>query len=85
MFVHMAKSQREEAPWLKKLGIDQTCRLVAMCRGMITLTTDPDGWHTLWIYSHPVMTGDATTMRNRYADYLALDPGGEWLVKFYRS
>ncbi len=44
--------------WLDRLGIDKRCRLVAMCRGMVTLTVDADGVHTLWIYDHALVTGD---------------------------
>jgi hypothetical protein len=72
-------------PWFDRIGIDKTCRLVGMCRGMITLTRTDDGTHTLWIYDQPVANGDAVTMRNRYADHLAADPKSAWLEWLYRK
>lgn len=70
-------------PWLKRIGIDRTCRLVAMCRGMVVLTAVEDGTHTLWLYDWPVAVGGAAMVRREYAKLLALDPRGAWLVKFY--
>jgi hypothetical protein len=52
-------------PWLDRIGIDKSCRLVGMCRGMITLTKAHD-IYTLWIYDYPLMTGEMIPVRERY-------------------
>ena len=75
----MAKGDDGPA-WLAALGIDRTCRLVAMTGGMVTLTRTDDGEHTLWLFDHPEMVGDAPTVRSAYADYLR----GHWLEGYYR-
>jgi len=77
----VAAKRDDGPPWFKRIGIDRTCRLVGMCRGMVTLTCADDGTHTLWIYDQPVAIGDATTMRNRYADNMC----GDWLEAYYRN
>lgn len=71
----------EPPAWYKALGIDKSRRLVGMCRGMITLTAEPDGAHTVWLYDYPIASGDATTMRSLYADHMR----GHWLEKYYRG
>lgn len=74
--------KRDEFPaWYKRIGIDKTCRLVAMYGGCVVLTKTDDGVHTLWLYDYPIMTGDAASVRNRYADHMP----GDWLEKYYRS
>jgi hypothetical protein len=76
----MAKSEDGPA-WLKRIGIDKTCRLCGQFGGIITLTEAPDGSHTVWLYDHPLATGERTTMRNLYADHMR----GDWLERFYRN
>lgn len=63
-------SGRDEAPWLNAIGIDKRCRLVGMCRGMVTLTAAPDGDLTVWIYNHPFATGPSVPMRELYNAFL---------------
>jgi hypothetical protein len=70
-----------EMDWFDRIGIDKTCQLVAAHSGMINLTRTDDGTHTLWIYDCPIASGDAVTMRNRYADMIK----GDILEKYYRS
>jgi len=70
----------EGPPWLKRLGIDRTCCLAGMCRGIVTLTATPDGTHTVWLYDYQIASGDAISMRNLYADHMR----GDWLEKYYR-
>jgi hypothetical protein len=48
---------------------------------MVTLTEAPDGTHALWLFDHLLETGDAPTMRSRYADHMP----GDWLERFYRD
>jgi hypothetical protein len=56
--------------WFDRLGIDRNgVRIVGQVRGMITLTSDPDGVHTLWIFDHPLMEGNAATLRAEYQRY----------------
>lgn len=70
----------DDAPaWFKRIGIDRTCRLVAMCRGMVTLTRTDDGTHTLWLYDAPIASGPAALIRPLYAQYLPDD----WLRHLY--
>lgn len=57
-------------PFFDRIGIDRNgVKLVAHMRGMITLTRDTDGVHTLWIYNHPLEQGNAITMRAKYEEY----------------
>lgn len=53
------------AVWLDRIGIDKRCRLVGMCRGMVTLTSAGDTL-TVWIYDHPLRTGASVPMRELY-------------------
>lgn len=55
----------KDMAWFDRIGIDKTCRLVGMCRGMITLTKAGDVY-TLWIYDHPLMTGEMIPVREQY-------------------
>lgn len=71
---------KPDAPWFDKIGIGKTCHFVAMCRGMVVLTRNDDGGHTLWLFNQPVGQGDARTMRARYADFMIGDPL-EWLYR----
>jgi hypothetical protein len=74
--------KRDDGPaWFKRLGIDRTCRLVGMHAGMVTLTHAPDDMHTVWLYDHPLASGDRTAMRTLYADHMR----GHWLEPYYRS
>lgn len=77
-FDRLSKKEETRSLWLDKLGIDKTCRLVALCRGMIALTAEPDGTHTLWNMGYVIDRGDATTMRARYALFVP-----DWLQRFY--
>lgn len=83
----MARADDEGPPWFKRLGIDRTCRLVAMCRGMVTLTRTINDWqlsektHTLWLFDQPLQTGSAVEMRRAFAAYLIGNDA--WLYKFY--
>lgn len=66
----MARNTRkDEAPWLNRIGIDKRCRLVGMCRGMVTLTADGDTL-TVWIYDYPLRTGPSVPMRELYNAFL---------------
>jgi hypothetical protein len=56
--------------WFGRIGIDRNgVRLVGQVRGMITLTRDEDGVHTLWILDYPLMEGNAATLRAEYQRY----------------
>jgi hypothetical protein len=49
--------------WFDRLNIDKNgVRLVGQVRGMITATRVDDAY-TLWVFNHPIMTGDCTTIR----------------------
>lgn len=79
----MGKRKDDDGPaWFNNIGVDKTCRLVGMFQGMVVLTRAMDSdEHTLWLFDFPQATGDARTIRNMYADYLA----GDWLERYYRS
>ncbi len=85
--IRVGKSDNGPA-WFNRIGIDRTCRLVGMYGGIVTLTRTMNDWpldksktHTVWLYDHPLATGDAATMRNRFADHMP----GHWLEFIYRS